>query len=225
MDNKYVINYECANSAQYRSIMRYIARLEHALAQQAEREGTRLAVDTSSAESAATAYENNSADVGGSGRGWEVRVRAYLTGNVERCHAQGQTDVTANRRSIEVKTRAGWLVNPCFDSREAAQKYMISTQRPITGAQYIIYAPETVDSDGRPLDVARACYVMTQRQFLRAAEEAGVIQYKQRNGLWGVAIAQFYQSQKKTNCWLDKLEEYNCYTLQQFKRDVLKLGD
>lgn len=223
--DSYVITYECANVAQYRRIMEYIKRDEHKAAKTADREGTRLAVDKSTAETAAMCYERNSADVGGAGRGWEVRVRAYLTGNVERCHAQGQTDVTANRRSIEVKTRAGWLVNPCFDSKETAEEYMRTTSRPMVGAQYVIYAPETQDAQGRPLDVASACYVLTQRQFLRAAEEAGVIQYKQRNGLWGVAIAQFYQSQKKSNLWLDKLEEYNCYTLSQFKRDVLKLGD
>lgn len=221
---KYIINYQCADGAQYRKIMRYIEKTEHALAQQAGREGTRLAVDKSTAEAAATCYETNSADVGGAGRGWEVRVRAYLTGNVERCHAQGQTDVTASRRSIEVKTRAGWLVNPCFDSKEAAERYMQSTSRPMVGAQYVIYAPETQDEQGKPLDVASACYVLTQRQFLRAAKEADVIQYKQRNGLWGIAIAQFYQSQKKSNLWLDKLEEYNCYTLYQFKRDILKMG-
>jgi hypothetical protein len=222
--NSYIITYKCADGAQYRRIMRYIEKTEHALAQQAEREGTRLAVDKSTADTAATCYESNSADVGGAGRGWEVRVRAYLTGNVERCHAQGQTDVTASRRSIEVKTRAGWLVNPCFNSKETAEEYMRTTSRPMMGAQYVVYAPETQDASGQPLDVASACYVLTQRQFLRAAEEAGVIQYKQRNGLWGVAIAQFYQSQRKTNLWLDKLEEYNCYTLSQFKRDILKMG-
>ena len=222
--NSYIITYECADSAQYRRIMRYIEKTEHALAQRAEREGTRLTVDKSTAETAATAYESNSADVGGAGRGWEVRVRAYLTGNVERCHAQGQTDIAASRRSIEVKTRAGWLVNPCFNSKETAEEYMRTTSRPMVGAQYVVYAPETQDASGQPLDVASACYVLTQRQFLRAAEEAGVIQYKQRNGLWGVAIAQFYQSQKKTNLWLDKLEEYNCYTLSRFKRDILKMG-
>lgn len=222
---RYIISYECANSAQYRSIMRYIARTEHALAQQGEREGTRLAVDKSTADTAAACYERNVSDVGGAGRGWEVRVRAYLTGSIERCHAQGQTDVAIAHRAIEVKTRAGWLVNPCFDSKGAAEQYLRTTSRPMIGAQYIVYAPETQDATGNPLDVASACYVLTQKAFLRAAEEAGVIQYKQRNGLWGVAIAQFYQSQKKTNCWLDKLEEYNCYTLSQFKRDVLKLGD
>lgn len=221
---KYIINYECANSAQYRRIMDFIARDEHKIAQAAEREGTRLAVDKSTAETAATCYESNSADVGGAGRGWEVRVRAYLTGQIERCHAQGQTDVTASRRSIEVKTRAGWLVNPCFDSKEAAERYMQSTSRPMVGAQYVIYAPETQDASGQPLDVVSACYVLTQRQFLRAAQEAGVLQYKCRNGLWGVAIAQYYQSVKRTNLWLDKLEEYNCYTLSQFKRDILKMG-
>jgi hypothetical protein len=222
---KYIISYECANSAQYRSIMRYIARTEHTLALQAEHEGTRLAVDKSTADTAAACYERNISDVGGAGRGWEVRVREYLTGRIERVHAQGQTDIIASRRSIEVKTRAGWLVNPCFDSRETAEQYMQSTSRPIVGAQYIVYAPETQDAAGNPLNVASACYVMTQRQFLRAAEEAGVIQYKKRQGLWGVAIAQFYQSRKKSNLWLDKLDEYNCYTLQQFKRDVLKLGE
>ena len=224
MDEKYIISYECANSAQYRRIMRYIEKTEHALARQAEREGTRLAVDKSTAETAAICYERNASDVGGAGRGWEVRVREYLTGRIERCHAQGQTDIAASRRSIEVKTRAGWLVNPCFNSREAAQEYMASTQRPMAGAQYVIYSPETCDADGNPLDVASACYVMTQKQFLRAAQEAGVLQYKQRAGLWGIAIAQYYQSVKRTNLWLDKLEEYNCYTLQQFKRDILKMG-
>lgn len=224
MNGKYIITYECANSAQYRAIMRYIEKTEHKAAQAAEREGTRLAVDKSTVETAAACYENNAADVGGAGRGWEVRVREYLTGKVERCHAQGQTDITAARRAIEVKTRAGWLINPCFDSKETAEEYMRTTSRPMVGAQYVIYAPETQDAQGRPLDVVSACYVLTQKQFLRAAEEAGVLQYKQRAGLWGIAIAQFYQSQKRSNLWFDKLEEYNCYTLSQFKTQVLKKG-
>lgn len=224
MAEKYIITYECANSAQYRSIMRYIARTEHTLAQQAEREGTRLAVDKSTADTAAACYERNTIDLGGAGRGWEVRVREYLTGRIERCHAQGQTDIATSRRSIEVKTRAGWLVNPCFDCREAAERYMQSTSRPMIGAQYIVYAPEVQDAAGNPLDVASACYVLTQRAFLRAAAEAGVLQYKQRANLWGIAISQYYQSVKRTNLWLDKLEEYNCYTLPQFKRDILKMG-
>lgn len=221
---EYIIHYECANSAQYRRIMEFIQRDEHKAAKMAEREGTRLAVDKSTADTAATAYESNSADVGGAGRGWEVRVRAFLTGRVERCHAQGQTDVTASRRSIEVKTRAGWLVNPCFDSKEAAEQYLRTTSRPMTGAQYIIYAPDTQDANGQPLDVANACYVLTQKAFLRAAQEAGVIQFKCRNNLWGIAISQYYQSKKKTSLWFDKLDEYNCYTLPQFKTNVLKMG-
>lgn len=224
MEEKYTIMYECTNCAQYATIMRYIQRTEHELAKQASREGTRLAIDKTTAETAAACYENNAADVGGAGRGWEVRVREYLTGKVERCHAQGQTDITAARRAIEVKTRAGWLINPCFDSKETAEEYMRTTSRPMVGAQYVIYAPETADASGQPLNVVNACYVLTQKNFLRAAKEAGVLQYKCRNGLYGVAICQFYQSVKRTNLWLDKLEEYNCYTLQQFKRDILKMG-
>lgn len=215
---KYTINYECANIAQYRRIMDYIAHDEHKLAQAEEREGTRLVVDKTSAASAAACYEANTIDAGRYGRGYEVRVREYLTGSVERVHAQGDTDIRYKHRAIECKSSACWLVNPLFDSAESLQAFLDSTPVPMKGATYICYAPITKDENGVPFEnVENISYVLTQREFLRTMRKAGALQIKKRNGLFGLAVKQFYQSRKAEQALFDALDESDYMTLAQFK--------
>lgn len=218
MNEKYVVTYECANYAQYKRIMDYIAHDEHKLAQAEEREGTRLVVDKTSAASAAACYEANTIDAGRYGRGYEVRVREYLTGSVERVHAQGDTDIRYKHRAIECKSSACWLVNPLFDSAESLQAFLDSTPTPIKGATYVCYAPLTKDENGVPFEsVENISYVLTQREFLRTMRAAGALQIKKRNGLFGLAVKQFYQSRKAEQALFDALDESNYMTLAQFR--------
>lgn len=215
---KYIVSYECVNYAQYKRIMDYIAHDEHKLAQAEEREGTRLVIDKTSAASAAACYEGNTIDAGRYGRGYEVRVRQFLTGNVERVHAQGDTDIRYKRRAIECKSSACWLVNPLFNTAESLQQYLASTPTPMKGATYICYAPITKDQNGIPFEnVENISYVLTQREFLRTMKEANMLQVKKRNGLFGLAIRQFYQSRKAEQKLFDALDASNYMTLQQFK--------
>ena len=216
---KYIISYECANYAQYRRIMEYIAHDEHKRAKAAEREGTRLVVDTTSAATAAACYESNVIDSGRYGRGYEVRVRDYLTDRVERVHAQGDTDIRYAHRAVECKSSACWLVNPLFDSPESLQAYLTSTATPIKGATYVCYAPITKSGDGMPFEnVNSISYVMTQREFLRTMDKAGVLQIKKRKNLYGLAIKQFYQSKKAEQKLFDALDEADYMTLETFKK-------
>lgn len=219
MNEKYVVTYECANYAQYRRIMDYIAHDEHKQAQAEEREGTRLVVDKTSAATAAACYEANTIDAGRYGRGYEVRVRQYLTGKVERVHAQGDTDIRYARRSIEVKSSACWLLNPVFDSPESLQRYLDGTSRPITRATYIIYAPITKNEDGQPFErVENISYVFTQKNFLACLQNAGMLQIKKRKNLYGLAIKQFYQSAKSEQKMFNALDAGDYMTLAEFKR-------
>lgn len=219
MDNKYIVTYTCADYAQYRRIMDYIAHDEHKRAKEEEREGTRLVVDMTSADTAAACYESNVIDKGRYGRGYEVRVREYLTGKVERVHAQGDTDIRHARRSIEVKSSACWLLNPVFDSPESLQRYLDGTSRPITRATYVIYAPITKNEDGQPFEhVENISYVFTQKNFLACLKKAGMLQIKKRKNLYGLAIKQFYQSRKSEQKLFDALDAGDYMTLAEFKR-------
>ena len=219
MNEKYVVTYECANYAQYCRIMDYIAHDEHKRAQEEEREGTRLVVDMTSANTAAASYEANTIDKGRYGRGYEVRVREYLTGKIERVHAQGNTDIRHARRAIEVKSSACWLLNPVFDSEESLLGYLKSTSRPITRATYIIYAPITKNEDGQPFErVENISYVFTQKNFLACLQDAGMLQIKKRKSLYGLAIKQFYQSAKSEQKMFDALDAGDYMTLAEFKR-------
>ena len=216
--NSYIITYECANSAQYKRILEFIAHDEHRQAKEEEREGTRLVFDSTSASAGANSYETNVIDKGRYGRGYEVRVREYLTGNVERVHAQGDTDIRYKRRAIECKSSACWLVNPLFDSAESLQAFLDSTATPIKGATYICYAPITKTAEGVPFEnVENISYVLTQREFLRTMRKAGALQIKKRNGLFGLAIKQFYQSRKAEQALFDALDESDYMTLSDFK--------
>lgn len=219
MDNKYIVTYTCANYAQYRRIMDYIAHDEHKRAKEEEREGTRLVVDMTSADTAAACYESNVIDKGRYGRGYEVRVRQYLTGKVERVHAQGDTDIRHARRSIEVKSSACWLLSPVFDSEESLQGYLKSTSRPITKATYIVYAPVTKDAQGNSFErVENISYVFTQKNFLQCLQNAGMLQVKKRKNLYGLAIKQFYQSAKSEQKMFDALDAGDSMTLAEFKQ-------
>lgn len=219
MNEKYVVTYECANYAQYKRIMDYIAHDEHKLAQAEEREGTRLVIDKTSAASAAACYEANTIDCGRYGRGYEVRVRSYLTGKIERVHAQGDTDIRHARRSIEVKSSACWLLNPVFDNEESLRSYLKSTSRPITRATYIVYAPITKDDSGKPYEhVENISYVFTQKNFLACLQSANMLQIKKRKNLYGLAIKQFYQSRKSEQKLFDALDAGDSMTLAEFKR-------
>lgn len=216
--DKYVITYTCANYAQYKRIMDYIAHDEHRTAQEQEREGTRLVFNATNAKTGANSYEANVIDKGRYGRGYEVRVREFLTGKIERVHAQGDTDIRYKRRAVECKSSACWLVNPLFDSMESLQAYLDNTSRPMKGATYICYAPITKDENGIPFEnVENISYVLTQREFLRTMKEANVLQVKKRNGLFGLAVKQFYQSKKAEQALFDALDASNYMTLQQFK--------
>ena len=216
---KYTISYQCADYAQYRRIMDYIAHDEHKRARGEEREGTRLVVDNTSAASAAACYEANIIDKGRYGRGYEIRVREYLTGKVERVHAQGDTDIRYAHRSIEVKSSACWLINPVFDSAESLLGYLKSTSRPMTRAAYIVYAPITKTEEGIPFErVENISYVFTQKNFLRCLQNAGMLQVKKRKNLYGLAIKQFYQSVKSEQKMYDALDAGDYMTLAEFKR-------
>lgn len=219
MNEKYTITYECADYAQYRRIMDYIAHDEHKRAKEEEREGTRLVVDMTSANTAAESYEKNTIDKGRFGRGYEVRVREYLTGKVERVHAQGDTDIRHARRSIEVKSSACWLLNPVFESAESLLSYLNNTNRPITRAVYIVYAPMTKDDNGKSYEhVENISYVFTQKNFLTCLKNAGMLQIKKRKNLYGLAIKQFYQSAKSEQKMFDALDAGDYMTLAEFKR-------
>lgn len=162
----------------------------------------------------AKAYAENLADTGGRGRAAEVLVREYLTGEVQRVHPLGVTDVIFSRRSIEVKTRAGWLVNPYTEDKERALLDWREKSRIMRGAQYIAYSPFEILAGSDKNSMQNFFKVFKVSDFRRFITP--YIQVRGKAGLYGIAIQQFYQSAKKTARFLDSFDSTPGWSLKEF---------
>lgn len=176
---------------------------------------TTVTAPTTDGAALAAAYAHNSRDTGGAGRAAEVLVRQYLTGEVHRVHPLGTTDVVYQRRSIEVKTRAGWLVNPYTGSKEQVLFDWREKSRIMKGAQYIAYSPWQVPAGVSMDDMTRFFRVYRISVFRRCITP--FTQIRGKAGLYGLAICQFYQSKKKEQALLDALDDTPSWSLDEFK--------
>ena len=80
-------------------------------------------------------------------------------------------------------------------------------------AKYVIYAPfpETVSLQN--VGIVR---VYTQFRFLQAAEMCGNLTIRNKQGLFGLGLKQFYQSNKQTERWRDALDSVPSISLTDF---------
>lgn len=157
-------------------------------------------------------YLKNEKDAGRKGRAVEVITRTILNVAVERVHPLGVADVSKKcKGAVEVKTACGWLVNPCFSSKEEALEEISAGLPNFKHARYVAYAPEVFLTEGMSaeeaiLAVYASMRVYTKREFLSCVRDAGLFVAKKSSaGLWGVAIQQFHNSMKREAIWLDLL--------------------
>lgn len=148
-------------------------------------------------------YYNNPKDDGKYGRISEVLTRAYLDGEYERCHPQNVSDAKGKGFACEIKTGAGWLLNPCFDSKEEAQAFLPTFTR--LKSQVIFYAVDgvkSVDDLPRFMDDLR---LVSSHTFLLILHTLNLIIVKKgSNGLWGIAI-QVVKTSKKRRAALEQM--------------------
>lgn len=188
------------SKASYMMLVQAAMKVEKLEAREASERGERLSVDTSDGEKAAACYRRNVKDTGRNGRAFEVLVREYILGTVERVHPLGVSDISAKCGAIECKSGRGWIVNPVFDTAEEALCYYYKNRLPMNKARYIVYTPYAEYG----INGAR---VYTQRTFLDILEKCGLITAKKSSrGAYGIAIQVFSNSAKKEAAFLDALD-------------------
>ena len=160
-------------------------------------------------------YLKNEKDAGRKGRAVEVITRVILNVAVERCHPMGAADISKKSKgAVEVKTSCGWLVNPCYQTKEEALEEIANDLPNFKHARYVAYAPdcflsESMTPEQAILAVYASMRVYTKREFLACVRDAGLFVAKKSSaGLWGVAIQQFRNSMKREAIWLDLLENH-----------------
>lgn len=133
----------------------------------------------------------NTADTGRFGRNFEVDMRAYLKGIIEKCHHMDESDISVKRGvTLECKTGCGWLVSPWTPDFMEVED-VIAEGFKMRRATYIAYLPKY---DGTNLADAR---FFTQAQFLGIfADNKKVRAKRSSDGLYGIAIQSYIPSEK-----------------------------
>lgn len=194
-------------------LLKFVAKLERERGKERMENGTRQPFPYGDIDAAIAYYRDNVKDGGRFGRTFEVMVRYYLTGRIEPVHPQGAGDVRFGRNSCEVKSSAGTLTPYIYTSPEDVQALYDSDCTTLARARYIIYAPfpETVN-----LQTVGVVRVYTQTRFLQAAEKSGNLVIRSKQGLFGLGLKQFYQSNRQTEKWLDALDSVPSISLNDF---------
>ena len=166
-------------------------------------------------------YLGNERDTGSKGRATEVITRAVLNATAERVHPLGVGDVTKRYKgSLEVKTGSGWLVNPCYASKDEALQEIANGLPNFKKSRYIAYAPAAFLNVGMTAQAAiqavtASVRVYKHREFLECVSEAGLfVAKKSSSGVWGVAIQTFTNSMKREALWYSILENHGTSLLE-----------
>lgn len=210
------------NTVERDKLLKFIAKLEHERGQERLASGQRQPFPYNSIDAAIAYYTGNNRDGGRFGRALEVMVRYYLTGRIEPVHPQGAGDVYFGGYSCEVKSSAGTLTPYMYSTPEDVQALYNSDVPTMARARYIVYTPFPETISLQNVGIVR---VYTQRRFLQAAEMCGNLIIRNKQGLFGLGLKQFYQSNKQTERWLDALDDVPSVSLDEFfTRYVKKEG-
>ncbi len=184
-------------------LLKYIARLESMRGKERAEKGVRPPFPRN-IDDAVLYYTANESDGGRYGRAFEVLARYYLTGKVEPVHPQGCSDIRYGGYSLEVKSSAGTLTPYIYTSPDDIKTlYNDDSISTIARAKYIIYTPFPENISLQNIGIVR---VYTQKRFLQAAEMSGNLVIRAKQGLYGLGLKQFYQSNRQTEKWLDALD-------------------
>lgn len=222
MDNITPIIFNPIDAVEREKVLKFLTALEHERGQERLKNGQRQPFPYNDVEQAVLYYTANEKDGGRYGRALEVMVRYYLTGRVEPVHPQGAGDVRFGGYSCEVKSSAGTLTPYVYSTPEDVQAlYNDSNISTMSRARYVIYVPfpETVS-----LQNVGIIRVYTQLRFLQAAEKCGNLTIRSKQGLFGLGLKQFYQSNKQTERWLDALDDVPSISLTDFFNRYSKEG-
>lgn len=166
-------------------------------------------------------------DDGARGKTAESLVNAYLKNRLEVVHPDYMSDVSFRHFTVEVKTGAGWLMSPIYNSKQEALAAMMKKGNMMIRSQFIAYAD--VFDRKNPDSLYTSIRVISSRKFCQFLLDNGGIVAKQKSPAsanhndgaryYGIAI----QSNRKCKFWsgLYDLLENEGMTLDQFAQKYI----
>ena len=161
-------------------------------------------------------------DDGAAGKTAESIVNKALKGRLDVVHPDYMSDVQFNHFTIEVKTGAGWLMSPVYDTKEDAVDALRAAGNRMVKSQFIAYAdkfdrrnPETLLKTVRILSSRKFCqYLIDSNGLVIKQKSPASANHNDGARYYGVAI----QSNRKCKFWggLYDLLDSDGLTIDQF---------
>lgn len=161
-------------------------------------------------------------DDGAAGKTAESIVNRALKGRLEVVHPDYMSDVQFPHFTIEVKTGAGWLMSPVYDTKEDAINALRAAGNRMVRSQFIAYAdkfdrrhPETLLKTVRILSSRKFCqYLIDSNGLVIKQKSKASANYNDGARYYGIAI----QSNRKCKFWggLYDLLDSDGLTIDQF---------
>ena len=161
-------------------------------------------------------------DDGAAGKTAESIINQALKGLLEVVHPDYMSDVQFKHFTIEVKTGAGWLMSPVYDTKEEAADALRAVGNRMVRSQFIAYAdkfdrrhPETLLQTVRILSSRRFCQFLLDNNGLVIKQKSKAsANYNVGARYYGVAI----QSNRNCKFWggLYDLLDSDGLTIDQF---------
>ena len=161
-------------------------------------------------------------DDGAAGKTAESIVNKALKGRLEVVHPDYMSDVQFKHFTVEVKTGAGWLMSPVYDTKEDAVDAFRAVGNRMVKSQFIAYAdkfdrrhPETLLQTVRILSSRKFCqYLLDNNGLVIKQKSKASANYNDGARYYGIAI----QSNRNCKFWsgLYDLLENDGMTLEQF---------
>lgn len=144
-------------------------------------------------------------DDGAAGKTAESIVNQALKGRLEVVHPDYMSDVQFSHFTVEVKTGAGWLLSPVYDTKEAAIEALHRVGNRMVRSQFIAYAdkfdrrnPETLLQTVRILSSRKFCqYLIDSNGLVIKQKSPASANHNDGNRYYGVAI----QSNRACKFW------------------------
>lgn len=169
----------------------------------------------------------NRYDCGAAGKTAESIVNQALKGQLEVVHPDYISDVQFNHFTIEVKTGAGWLLSPIYDTKEDAINAIQKIGNRMIKSQFIAYAD--VFDRRKPETLLKTIRIISSRKFCQFLIDNNGVVIKQKSPAsanhnnsaryYGIAI----QSNRKCKFWsgLYDMLDSDGMTIEQFAEKYL----
>lgn len=161
-------------------------------------------------------------DDGAAGKTAESIVNKALKGRLDVVHPDYMSDVQFKHFTIEVKTGAGWLMSPVYDTKEDAINALRAAGNRMIKSQFVAYADKF---DRRnPESLLKTVRILSSRKFCQYLIDSNGLVIKQKSPAsanhndgaryYGIAI----QSNRKCKFWggLYDLLDSDGMTIDQF---------